>query len=349
MIIARTPFRISFFGGGTDFPEFYREHGGSTLLTTIDKYSYISIHRISQFFDFKYRASYAKTEPVQHPSQFQHPLIRECLLHLNVNEGLEISHVSDLPGRSGLGTSSSFTVGLLLALHTLHEDRVTAADLAREAIIVERERVKDAGGHQDQYAAAYGGFIRLNFSGDQNVNVQQLNISMERIRELESRLLLFYTGVEKSAEETVCEQKKRTAQNIPALKEMLAMVDDAEMILTDSKELDDFGRLLHSSWMLKKSLSKGISNSDIDRLYEAARSAGALGGKLLGAGGRGFLLVYAQPDCHAGIRSKLSHLREVDFAFSPRGSEVIFQTATDKFNALRSPWQAPAQESFSLA
>lgn len=325
MIISRTPFRISFFGGGTDFPEFYEQHGGAVLLTTINKSCYLSIHKLSPFFKYRYRASYSKTELVQHPSEFAHPLIRECLLYLQPAESLEISHVSDLPGRTGLGTSSSFTVGLLHALHAHEGQRVTAEDLAREAIHVERERVGDPGGHQDQYAAAYGGFLRIDFSAGRRVSVKRLALTAERLRALEQHLLLFYTGVEQSAENILSEQTRRVGQNVTALKEMLAMVNEAESILCSQGSLNALGQLLHESWKLKRSLASGISNTAVDEAYNAAREAGALGGKLLGAGGRGFLLLFAPPEKHGSITERLSALQRVAFAFSLEGSRIIFQ------------------------
>jgi D-glycero-alpha-D-manno-heptose-7-phosphate kinase len=328
MIISRTPFRISFFGGGTDFPEFYREHRGAVLATTIDQYCYLSIHRLSPFFKHRFRASYSKTETVQKPEEFQHPLIRECLLVSAIREGLEISHVSDLPGRTGLGTSSAFTVGLLNALHALKGDSITSEDLAREAILVERDRVGDAGGHQDQYVAAYGGLLRLDFSGSQNVQVKKLAVTGERIRQLESHLVLFYLGVERSAEELLEVQKQRTLQNVPTLLEMLKLVDEAEAIVSGSGRLDEVGRLLHATWELKKELSRGITNSMIDDAYAVARSAGALGGKLLGAGGRGFLLLYAMPERHPRLREQLARLQPVSFRFSSSGSEIIFRSSS---------------------
>jgi D-glycero-alpha-D-manno-heptose-7-phosphate kinase len=327
MIISRTPFRVSFFGGGTDFPEFYERHGGAVLLTTINKYCYISIHKLSAFFAHRFRASYARTEMVQEPSEFQHPLIRECLLHLPPTEGLEIAHVSDLPGRTGLGTSSSFTVGLLHALHAMEGGRVTAEDLAREAILIERERVGDAGGHQDQYAAAYGGLIRIDFAGRNSVAIRRLPLNIERLNALENQLMLFYTGVEQSAEQILSEQKKRTSQNEAALMKMRDMVDQATESLCGEGSLEDFGRLLHESWEQKKTLSSGISNPLVDEAYAAARKAGALGGKLLGAGGRGFLLLFARTEAHDAIRTALPKLREVNFRFSMEGSRIIFKAA----------------------
>jgi D-glycero-alpha-D-manno-heptose-7-phosphate kinase len=327
VIISRTPFRISFFGGGTDFPEFYSEHGGATLLTAIDKYCYLSVHRMGRFFKHVFRASYAQTELVQHPSEFKHPLIREALLHLDFSDGLEITHVADLPGRTGLGSSSSFTVGLLHALHAFRGDAVTPAQLARESIEVERVRVGDAGGHQDQYAAAFGGLIRVDFRAGPEVKVTPLRLSAGRLRDLQDRVLMFYTGVEKSADVILREQSRRVARNTPALIEMLNMVDAAEKILTGDDSLDGFGRLLHESWQRKRSLSPGISNGVVDDAYEAAIAAGALGGKLLGAGGRGFLLVFAPPDRHASVRERLSGLQEVPVSLGAEGSRIIFQSA----------------------
>jgi D-glycero-alpha-D-manno-heptose-7-phosphate kinase len=326
MIIARTPFRVSFFGGGTDFPEFYSEYGGATLVTAIDKYCYISIHRLGSFFKHRFRASYAQTELVQKASEFRHPLIRECLLHLRVEDGLEINHISDLPGRTGLGTSSSFTVGLLHALHTFRGDRVTPSRLAHEAIDIERVRVKDAGGQQDQVVAAYGGFIRVNFSGDQKITVKKVSITKTRLSELQDNLLMFYTGGEQSAETILQKQISRSSRNGSALLEMRQMVGEAETILRGRGSLDSFGRLLDESWQRKKSLSRGISNGTINDAYQSARRAGALGGKLLGAGGRGFLLCYADKPLHAEIERRVKPLRRVHFGFSGEGSRIIFRT-----------------------
>lgn len=326
MIISQTPFRISFFGGGTDYPEFYREHGGATLLTTINKYCYISLHSIRPYFSYRYRASYLKSETVNSPADFSHPLIRESLLYVRPSVGLEIAHVSELPSRTGMGTSSSFTVGLLNALHAMRHDRTSPEDLARESIIIERERVGDSGGHQDQYAAAYGGLMCLRFNKNNRVDVKRLSLRSSRIHELENHLLLLYTGVEQSAESIVRDQKNRTRKNSKALLEMLAIVREAERILENESNLSEFGRLLHETWVLKKTLARRISNPEIDNLYSAARGAGALGGKLLGAGGRGFLLIFAPPGRHPRIMKKLRGLKPVPFNFSMEGSRIIFQS-----------------------
>jgi len=324
MIISRTPFRISFFGGGTDYPEYYREYGGATLLTGIDKYCYLSIHPISLLFKHRFQAHYSKTEQVQAPGEFSHPLIRECLGLLGVDEPMEVSHMADLPGQTGLGSSSSFTVGLLNALHAWRGDCAPPETLAREAIEVERERVGDSGGHQDQYAAAYGGFIRVNFMPGGQVQIKGLALSPARMRELEARLLFFYLGTEQSAETVVREQKQKTQQNLAALKTMHVMVDRAEDLLAGTGSLDPFGHLLHEAWLLKKGLSSGISNPAIDRAYEQGMRAGAYGGKLLGAGGRGFMMFYVDPERHDAVRQAVSDLKEVQIKFSAHGSGIIF-------------------------
>lgn len=325
MIISRTPFRVSFFGGGTDFPEYYREHGGAVLSTGINKYCYLSVHSLGPFFKHRLRVSYAQTETVLKPSEIKHPLVRECLGLLGLDAGMEINHVADLPGRTGLGTSSSFTVGLLNALHAFRNEEVGAEQLAQEAIIVERERVKDTGGHQDQYAAAYGGMARYDFTRT-GITARPLVMDAKRKAALSDRLLLFFTGVESSAEEILQEQQKNIARNLAALREMRAMVDQAEQILTSADDLDAFGRLLHASWMHKRSLSSGISNSSIDSAYDTALHTGAIGGKLLGAGGRGFLLLYAHPSTHTKLRAALSALTEIPFQFSEQGSQIIFRS-----------------------
>jgi D-glycero-alpha-D-manno-heptose-7-phosphate kinase len=324
MIISRTPFRISFFGGGSDFPDFFKDHPGCTLSTTIDKYCYISVHYLTPFFNFKYRASYARTETVNQASEFQHPLIRECLLYLPVAHGLEISHVSDLPGRTGLGTSSSFTVGLLNALHAIRGEKATPYELAREAILIERERVGDLGGHQDQYAAAHGGMLLVNYTG-KKTEANTITLPPQRAAELKSCLQLFFMGTERTSDAIMLDQKKRTALNINALKKMSAMAGRARKILESKSDLRQFGELLNEAWELKKGLANGISNEAVDRAYAAALEAGALGGKLLGAGGCGFIMLFTPPAKQDAVRGRLANLKEVAFDFSREGSRVIFK------------------------
>lgn len=325
MIISRTPFRVSFFGGGTDFPSFYQKNGGITLSTTIRKHCYISIHKLSPFFKHRFRASYAKTESVINPEEFNHPLIRECLLFQKPASGLEIAHVSDLPGRTGLGSSSAFTVGLLHTLHAMKGQQVTPDDLAREAIHVERELVGDAGGHQDQYAAAYGGFLKINYAAGPTVTVTRLALPAARLQALEEHILMFFTGMESSAEDLLREQERNAVKNEGNLLRMLELASSAEKVLASASDINEFGALLHESWMLKRTLSGGISNSFIDELYHKARLAGAIGGKLLGAGGRGFLLLWTPPGVQSAVRKELSSLQEIDFACSFEGSRIIFQ------------------------
>ncbi|MDR0993864.1 MAG: kinase [Verrucomicrobiota bacterium] len=326
MIISRTPFRISFFGGGTDFPSFFRRHGGAVLSATINKYCYISIHRLTPFFRHRFRASYSRTESVLTPSEFQHPLIRETLLLLEQQEGIEISHVADLPGQTGLGSSSAFTVGLLNALHAFRHQAASPRRLAEEAIQVERERVGDLGGWQDQVAVAFGGFNRIQFGSDDTVDVRPMTLPPGTLSRLADSLLLVYLGAESSAEAILREQVARTAENTDQLFAMRRMVENAATLLEDGGNLDAFGRLLHESWQAKKSLSAGISNSAIDQAYDAARQAGALGGKLLGAGGRGFLCLYVPPGHREAVRTRLQPLQEVTFRFCSEGSGIIFKS-----------------------
>ncbi|MDD5482823.1 MAG: kinase [Kiritimatiellae bacterium] len=326
MIISRTPFRISFFGGGSDFPEFYKNRRGCTLSTTIDKYCYISLHYLSPFFKFKFRASYAMTETVQEPAEFQHPLIRECLRHLPTVHGLEIAHVSDLPGRTGLGTSSSFTVGLLNALHAIRGEKAAAGQLAREAVLIERGRVGDPGGHQDQYAAAYGGLLRIDYNG-KDVRPRRIRLNPRRLAAFKKYLQLFFMGMERTSGEILRDQKKRAELNVPALERLAAMAERGQTILERGKDMLEFGKMLNEAWALKKGLANGISNSVVDQAYEAAQSAGALGGKLLGAGGGGFILLFVPPEKQPAVRAQLANLMEVPFEFSREGSRIIFKNS----------------------
>ncbi|NLB65987.1 MAG: hypothetical protein GX803_05920 [Lentisphaerae bacterium] len=327
MIISRTPFRISLFGGGTDFPSFFRQHGGAVLAGAINKYCYLSVHRLAPLFKHRFRASYSRTESVQEPAEFRHPLIRETLLYLDQREGIEIAHTADLPGQTGLGSSSSFTVGLLHALHAFQGRSVTPDELARQAIEVERERVGDAGGWQDQYVAAFGGFRRIDFQPDGTVRVRDLPVSGDRLLELENKLLLFYLGTESSAAQVLRVQNGRAAENEAALRAMLDMVARAEAILCGSGSLAELGDLLHETWQHKRSLAPGISNPQIDQAYASARAAGARGGKLLGAGSRGFVCLYAEPRDQPAVRAALASLQEMDFRFSAEGSRIIFKSA----------------------
>lgn len=326
MIISRTPFRISFFGGGTDFPAWYKENGGAVLSTTIDKYCYISCRRLPPFFDYKHRIIYSKHEEVANIDEIIHPAVRETFRFIGVEEGAEIHHVGDLPARTGLGSSSSFTVGLLHALYALKGKIVTKKKLALEAIHIEQEMIKENVGSQDQVAVAFGGFNKITFNGNHNINVMPITLSHERLLFLQDHLMLFFTGFSRYASDIeegklkhIKENKKRDE-----LKVMHGMVDDAISLLNSDKELLDFGRMLHESWILKKSLSDKVSNNHIDAIYETAMKNGALGGKILGAGGGGFILFFIEPRDRDRLRNAFGKLLYVPFRFDTSGSQIIF-------------------------
>jgi D-glycero-alpha-D-manno-heptose-7-phosphate kinase len=324
MVITRTPLRISFFGGGTDYPVWYQEHGGSVLSTTIDKSCYITCRWMPPFFDYHSRISYSKIENVKSNSEIWHPSVKGCLEFLGIQEGMEIHHIADLPARTGLGTSSAFTVGLLLGLYALKNQMRDKRALALEAIHVERDLLKEAVGAQDQVAAAYGGFNRINFLTDGSIDVQRIMASQDRINDLQKNLALFFTGFSRTASEVATEQVKETPNRTAELKAMLQLVDEAEAIVTDPKRsLDEFGRLLHEGWQLKRSLTGKITTPEIDEIYEAGRASGALGGKLLGAGGGGFMLFYVPPERREELRLRLKKLLCVPFSFSQKGGHVV--------------------------
>lgn len=324
MIITSTPLRISFFGGGTDYPIWYREHGGSVLATTIDKSCFITCRRLPPFFEYHSRVSYSKVENVDRNDAIQHPSVRACLKLLGVDDGVEIHHVADLPARTGLGTSSAFTVGLLLALYALQNRMRDKHALTMDAIQVERDLLQEAVGAQDQACAAYGGFNRIRFNTDDSIEVNRILTAPSRISELQKYLALFFTGFSRTASEIAQAQLKVTPHKKQELKAMMDLVDEGEAIITSSHaELEDFGKLLHEGWKIKRSLTDKISNSNIDEIYEAGLSAGALGGKLLGAGGGGFMLFFVPPERKNALRSKLQKLLCVPFEFSARGSHVV--------------------------
>lgn len=333
MIITRTPLRISFFGGGTDYPVWYREFGGSVLSTAIDKSCYITCRRLPPFFEYHSRVSYSKVENVNQNDAFEHPSVRGCLKYMGVEEGIEIHHVADLPARTGLGTSSAFTVGLLLGLHALKDQLRSKHALATNAIYVEQELLREAVGSQDQISAAYGGFNRINFNIDGSFEVRQMITSPDRLALLQQHLALFFTGFSRTASEIAKEQIRVTHQRKRELSTMLEMVDEAESILTNpSSSLDEFGHLLHESWQLKRTLTGNITNNNLDEIYEAGRSAGALGGKLLGAGGGGFMLFFVSPERRQALRKRLKNLLCVPFSFSNRGSHVVVYEPEEQYD-----------------
>jgi D-glycero-alpha-D-manno-heptose-7-phosphate kinase len=333
MIITRTPLRISFFGGGTDYPVWYREFGGAVLSTAIDKSCYITCRRLPPFFEYHSRISYSKVENVNHNSTIEHPSVRGCLQYMGIDEGIEIHHVADLPARTGLGTSSAFTVGLLLGLYGLKDQMRSKHALATDAIRVEQEILKESVGSQDQISAAYGGFNRINFNVDGSFEVRQLITSADRLALLQQHCALFFTGFSRTASEIAKEQIRVTHQRKRELEAMLQMVNEAEAILTNpNRSLQEFGHLLHESWQLKRTLTESITNSNLDEIYEAGCSAGALGGKLLGAGGGGFMLFFVPPERRQTLRARLKNLLCVPFGFSNRGSHVVVYESEEMYD-----------------
>jgi D-glycero-alpha-D-manno-heptose-7-phosphate kinase len=329
MIISRTPFRISFFGGGTDYPIWYRENGGAVLTSTINKYCYISCRYLPPFFEHKSRIIWSKMEYVKDISEIQHPSVRECLRFMKIDKGVEIHHDGDLPARTGIGSSSAFTVGLLHCLYALKGIMPTKRQLTLEAIRLEQEVMKENVGSQDQAEVAFGGFNLIEFGGREHIHVRPVTISSERLEFFQNHLMLFFTGFSRTASEIVAEQIKKTPQKTKELKLMREMVNTALEILNSNSDLLQFGKLLHESWQLKRSLSDMVSTPLIDDIYSTAIKAGALGGKLLGAGGGGFMLIFAQPELHPKIKEKFKNLLWVPFKLENLGSQIIFYSPGD--------------------
>jgi len=324
MIITRTPLRVSFAGGGTDLSAFYSRERGAVLSTAIDKYIYITVNRK---FDDRVRASYSITEMVDRASDLKHELIREALKFVGVEGGIEITSISDVPSRgTGLGSSSSYTVGLLNALYAFTGKLANAEKLATEACRIEIEICGKPIGKQDQYIAAYGGMQFIQFNPDGTVFIDPVPYEQGLRERLQQNLLMLYTGVTRSANDVLSEQSRNMEQNGTAMEGLLKMRNLADQLrdCLCSGKLDGFGETLHAGWTLKKGLAKGISNPEIDAWYDVARCCGAIGGKLLGAGGGGFLLLYAHPEHHAGICHALPKLRPMSFRFEPQGSKIIF-------------------------
>jgi len=324
MIISQTPFRVSFFGGGTDYPDWYREHGGAVLATTFNKYCYISVRELPPFFEHKFRVVYAVVENVKDVREIKHPAVRGCLEWLNLNTGLEIHHDGDLPARSGLGSSSAFTVGLLHAMRAFEGRYVSKDDLANQAIHVEQCVLRESVGSQDQISAAFGGFNRITFQGDGMYHVDPMILPRDRVGALQDHLMLFFTGISRTADEvahaTITNLKHRAAE----LHTIRQMVDEAiAILLSPATDLAEFGRLLHESWVLKRRLCDRVSNGTIDGVYETAIRAGAVGGKLLGAGGGGFMLLFVRPEQRTRVADALSPLINVPIRFESSGSRIV--------------------------
>lgn len=333
MIISRTPFRISFFGGGTDYPAWYRSHGGRVLATAINKYCYITCRYLPPFFEHRFRVVYSKIEDRMSAHEIAHPAVREILQYLDVEQGVEIHHDGDLPARSGIGSSSSFAVGLLNAVYALKGAMHTRWDLAREAIHIEQNVLREAVGSQDQVIAAHGGLNQVEFLRNEEFIITPLTLSADRIHELNGHLMLFFTGISRIASQVAKTYVENLGAKEKVLHEMGAMVDEAMAILSDGGDIARFGRLLHEGWLAKRSLNSSISTSYVDQIYESARQAGALGGKLLGAGGGGFMLLFARPADHARIRERLGNLIHVPFKFDFSGSRIIFYEPGDDYAA----------------
>lgn len=334
MIISRTPFRVSFFGGGTDYPDWYLKHGGGVLATAINKYCYISCRYLPPFFEHKIRLVYSRIENCQTPDDIQHPSVRACLKYLELERGLEIHHDGDLPARSGMGSSSSFTVGLLHALHGLLGRMPSKHELASQAIHVEQKILEETVGSQDQIMAAYGGLNHVTFMTSGEISVRPVTISRDCIQELESHLLLFYSGIKRTASNVAASYANKIESRSTQLRIMRDMVEEALSILSNGSSLDQFGNLLHEAWLTKRSLSDKVSNTEVDQMYEAAREAGALGGKLTGAGGGGFMLVFAPPNRHQNIIESLRGTIHVPFKLDFTGTRVIFHDHEEDYSTV---------------
>lgn len=325
MIITKTPFRMSFFGGGTDMPDFFLKYGGSVLSTSFDKYCYVNVRHLPRFFSYTTELSYSKTERVTDIDAIEHPAIRNAMKYLDMHE-IRLTYEADLPARSGLGTSSSFAVGMLSAFYALKGKYVDKRKLADDAIYLERKLCKEAGGWQDQIAASYGGFNRINFNVD-GYEVVPVIISRDRKNQLNKNLLMFFTGFVRFSSDIQISNKLTTGDKISRLKEILTLVDDAEKVLTDgNRDLDEFGRLLDITWRLKRQTGAKVSTDHLDALYEKAINAGALGGKLLGAGGGGFFVFYVPLEKQDAVKWAMRDLMYVPFEFENGGTRIIHYT-----------------------
>lgn len=325
MVITKTPFRMSFFGGGTDMPEFFKENGGAVLSTTFDKYCYVTVRHLPPFFEYKTHLTYSKMEYVNVYSDIQHPAIRNAMEFLDMHN-IRLTYDSDLPAKSGLGTSSSFVVGMLNAFYALKGQYADKRKLADGAIHVERDLCRETGGWQDQIAASFGGFNKISFNAE-GYEVRPVIISPERKRMLNDRLVMFFTGFTRFSADIQKANTVTSADNMGRLKEMNRMVEEAEAVLTDKKcKLKEFGKLLNETWRLKRQVGRQVSTEAIDCLYQKGIEAGAIGGKLLGAGGGGFLLFYVEPEYIQAVQSAMQDLLYIPFGFEDGGSQVIHYT-----------------------
>lgn len=332
MIISKTPYRISFFGGGTDYPQWYLKEGGAVLSTTIDKYCYITCRLLPPFYETKYRVIWSHIENVSTISEILHPAVREGLKYLNINGeygGLEIHHQGDLPARAGMGSSSSFAVGLFKVLTALKGQIIGRHELAGMAIEFEQSVLKENVGSQDQVAAAYGGMNVIRFLKNGEIRVEPVTIPSERIAELESNLILLYTGTSRLSSEVAGDFIQNLEKKAAVLKKMREMVERSLSILASQGNINEFGSLLNESWQLKRSISDKVSNPIIDKIYETAIKNGALGGKLLGAGSSGFMLLFASPEKQQQIKDALPGYLHVPFKFESEGGTIIYYSRRD--------------------
>jgi D-glycero-alpha-D-manno-heptose-7-phosphate kinase len=333
MIISRTPYRISLFGGGTDFPAWYLRHGGSVVASSIDKYCYLTCRYLPPFLDHRYRVVWSKIELVKEMHEISHPAVRAVLQHLDIDRGMEINAVGDLPARSGMGSSSAFTVGLLNACYGLTGRMISKHDLAMESIHLEQNVLKEAVGSQDQVSAAYGGLNRIDFHTNGEITVTPVTVSGDRIRELNAHLMLFYTGIARTSSEV----QTKFVQNLNSKKRQLRimkdLVDESIAILNSKADICDFGELLHEAWDVKRGFSPIVSNTEVDAIHEEALNAGAIGGKLTGAGGGGFLLLFVPPENQAAVKEALCRFVHVPFKFDFGGSQIIFSDRDADYSA----------------
>ncbi|MBF0208417.1 MAG: kinase [Oligoflexia bacterium] len=330
MIISRTPYRISFFGGGTDYPEWFKNYGGAVLSTSIDKYCYITCRMLPPFFEHKYRIVYSIIEMVEKLDQIKHPSVRETLKYLNATNGLEIHHDGDIPARSGIGSSSSFTVGLLNAISSLQGKMLSKHQLATDSIYIEQKLIGECVGSQDQVSTAFGGFNHIVFNKNGEISVRPLTISAERVCDFENHLMLFFTGFSRISSDMA----KKIIQNMPdnykQLSKIQSFVDEAISVINSKCSITLLGELLQENWMHKKMLSNDMSSNGIDEIYREAKAAGAIGGKIIGAGGGGFLLLLAKPENQIVIKNRLKNLLYVPFSFDYTGSQILYYDNNSK-------------------
>jgi len=349
MIISRTPFRISFLGGGTDYPTWYRKYGGSVVVSTIDKYCYLSCRYYPPFFDHSFRISYIKSEKCRSVDEISHPAVRGVLHFLNWERGLEIHHVGDLPARGGMGSSSAFTVGLLHALYGLRGQIVSKQQLTMESIHIEQEVLHETVGSQDQASAAYGGLNHITFSSSGEVTVKPLTLASPRIHDLESHLMLFYTGIKRTASGIAQSYVNNIEEKKAQMHELAELVQEGIAVLYSDRDIAEFGRLLHKAWQIKRSFSKKVSNAEVDLIYDRAISKGAVGGKILGAGGGGFMVLLVPPPMQRRVRDELNHLIHVPFKFEFSGSQLIFYDPQEDLSVAENERKSmPIQQSREL-